>query len=216
MVPERFVTEYPERCMQLFKLMEPIAEHEQLIGSFSLIVATSIFLIPYERMKARHFLHDPIRETKIDIEIKRVERQKFLQGEFWDSPPNHGWRFSRIMSHVNYTDDWRDQDKIHPMDPRARNKIGQKTVNDVLRVIRNALAHGNVVYLDERGFETRGAKLVYLGFLSRYEEQEGQRSQAETYRLVVTTEHNFLHFVKSWASWLSRMPREHEFLAAAE
>jgi hypothetical protein len=167
-------------------------------------------------MKARHFLHDPHRESAIDRELRRIEKQKFLNGSFWTIPPDPNWRFSRIMRCVNYTDDWQDENELHPMSPRASNKINSKTANDVLRVIRNALAHGNVVYLDERGFETRGAQLVYLGFLSRYEETAEQQAQSETYRLVVTTEQNFLHFVVSWAAWLANLPAEYEFLAAAE
>ena len=57
MIPEKFVTEYPARCMDLFALLEPAAREKQLLGSFSLIVATSVFMIPYERMKARHPLN---------------------------------------------------------------------------------------------------------------------------------------------------------------
>jgi hypothetical protein len=70
------------------------------------------------------------------------------------------------------------------------------------------LAHGNVVYLDENGFETRGAQVQYLAFLSRYEETQKQRERAKTYRLVVTTEEGFLHFVKAWAAWLAQFPAD--------
>jgi hypothetical protein len=88
------------------------------------------------------------------------------------------------------------------------NTIAQQRVKDVLRVIRNAFAHGNVVYLDENGSETRGAQVQYLAFLSRYEENQKQRKRAETYRLVVTTEEGFLHFVKAWAAWLAQFPAD--------
>jgi hypothetical protein len=42
-------------------------------------------------------------------------------------------------------------------------------------------------------------RTAVLAFLSRYEETGEERDAQETYRLVVTTEENFLHFVKAWA-----------------
>jgi len=60
------------------------------------------------------------------------------------------------------------------------------------------------VYLNECGFEERNTKLQFLGFLSRYEEMEEQKAKAETYRLVTTTEDEFLRFVKLWAKWISQ------------
>ena len=90
------------------------------------------------------------------------------------------------------------------MRPHAKNSMQDRKADDVLRVIRNALAHGNIVYLNERGFEERDTKLQFLGFLSRYEETEEQKAKVETYRLVTTTEDEFLRFVKLWAKWISQ------------
>lgn len=95
MVSERFVTEYPQRCMELFSLMEPIACDRQLVGSFSLIVATSVFLIPYERMKMAHPLNQRAPEGQLYDAIGRIERQLFLDAEFWKNYPDVAWRFSR-------------------------------------------------------------------------------------------------------------------------
>jgi len=89
------------------------------------------------------------------------------------------------------------------MRSHAQNTIARRKAGEVLRVIRNALAHGNVIYLDEQGFEKRHATVQFLAFLSRYEEDEVSRKHSETYRLVTTTEEGFLAFIKSWAKWLS-------------
>lgn len=216
MIPERFVTEYPSRCMDLFELMEPIARDKELVGSFSLIVATSIFLIPYERMKARHPLNRGDQGPEIYSAIRRVERQRFLEAEFWRADRPQPWRLSRIVNEVERTDNWHDEQGRHPMAADAENRIERKTVGEVLRVIRNALAHGNVIYLDEHGFESRGAQLNYLAFLSRYEETEEQQKERETYRFVATTEDGFLEFVKSWAAWLAALPADSRISEAAE
>ena len=101
------------------------------------------------------------------------------------------------------------------MSEKARNLIEDQTPDTILRVIRNALAHGNVVYLNEQGFETKNTSVLYLGFISRYEECEEQRKATETYRLVVTTEETFIRFVRSWATWVATFRSETEFARAA-
>jgi len=79
----------------------------------------------------------------------------------------------------------------------------RRSIGEVFRVLRNALAHGNIVYLDQRGEETPGNRVEHLAFLSRYEETPEQREASETYRLVTVGEREFLDFVRSWASWVS-------------
>ena len=50
MIPARFVVEYPQRCLDLIEALEPTARQRELVGSFSLLVAAAVFVIPYERM----------------------------------------------------------------------------------------------------------------------------------------------------------------------
>jgi hypothetical protein len=119
------------------------------------------------------------------------------------------------MENANTTSRWSDEKGVHPMGKDAENSISKRRAGEVLRVIRNALAHGNVVYLNAEGYEERGTKVQYLGFLSRYEESEEQRKLAETYRLVATTEDAFLAFVKAWAKWISTFNRNTDLIEAA-
>src|SRR5580704_6901915 len=99
-----------------------------------------------------------------------------------------------------------------PSSGESANSVQYRKADDVLRVIRNALAHGNIVYLNERGFEQRDTKLQFLGFLSRYEEA---KEASETYRLVTTTEDEFLRFVKVWAKWVSNFRDDNRLSEAA-
>jgi hypothetical protein len=215
MVPQRFVVEYPERCLTLLKMLEPEARKKELVASFALLVASAVFLIPYERMKGRH----PMRTGEDDDltkALRQLEREhKFLTAPFWAGANAGAWRFSRIMKNANDTFCWCDETGVHPMSDKAKNYIGERTAGEVLRVIRNALSHGNVVYLDAEGHEERGAEVQYLGFLSRYEESDEQKKVAETYRLVATTEDTFLAFVKAWAIWISKFSRNTDLIEAA-
>jgi hypothetical protein len=119
------------------------------------------------------------------------------------------------MNDVEVVDDWKDEKGIRPFCKVASNMMPTRTAGEVLRVLRNALAHGNIVYLDKDGLETRGSRMVYMAFLSRYEETPEQRQNSETYRLVATEEESFLSLVKCWAEWISSFGLNSEISDAA-
>ena len=215
MIPARFIFEYPQRCIQLIAAMEPVARSLNLIGSFSLLVAPSLFLVPYERMKKAHPLGEHEREPEIYIALRRVDRQKFVNAEFWRGSPRGSWRLTRIVTEANHTNGWEDIEGLHPFSQAAKNQIDGADAEKVIRVIRNALAHGNIVYLDENGYERQGAQVQHLAFLSRYEESELDRQKSETYRVVSVTEEEFLHFLQDWAAWLQAQGMDSRIVEAA-
>lgn len=213
-VPSRFVIEYPERALELIGLFENIARRCDLMGSFGLLAAAAVLTIPYERMKASHFLHDEQHDYDLLAQIKKLEKEKFLSAPFWqDGGPGKWWQ-SRIMGSVNQVDGWKDEQGQHSLSDDA-NTIAKRKAGEVIRVLRNALAHGNIIYLDKDRREIANNRMVYLAFLSRYEETKEQRELATTYRVVVTLEEEFLHFVKAWAKWVSSFPHDSSMSEAA-
>jgi hypothetical protein len=203
MIPERFAIEYPQRCLTLLKALEPMARRERLLGSFCLLVASSVLVIPFERMQVRHPMHRKGTDNDLDGALRRLKRQPFHEAAFWNGEDPGEWRLSRIMRFPNDTGRWVDEKGIHPMAADAENLIRSRTAGEVLRWLRNALAHGNVVYLNENGREQRSSELQYLGFMSRYEETDHDRKSSDTYRLLVTTDERFLRFIKAWAQWVA-------------
>jgi hypothetical protein len=204
MIPVRFAVEYPERCLRLLEELEPSARKHELVGSFSILVASSAILIPYERMQSRHPMHKRARDSDLSRALRSLDKKElFSSAQFWKGSSPGDWRFSRILTEPNDTRGWRDDDKRHPMALDAKNTIEDRKAGEVLRVIRNALAHGNIAYLNANGFEEQGTRVAFIAFLSRYEETEANRKLAETYRLVVTTEENFLHFIRKWTGWVA-------------
>lgn len=200
MIPQRFATEYPERCLQLLEAFEPIAHDHDLFGTFSVMLASSILLVPWERASNRH----PLKQEHgggLQAALKSLEKRKWLEADFWADTGPGEWRFSRIMDDPNNAYEWKD-DSGNPSFWAEANTIHKRSVGEVFRVLRNALAHGNIVYLDEKGWETGGSRVQHIAFLSRYEESEQQRAAAETYRLVTVRETDFLPFVRAWAHWV--------------
>jgi hypothetical protein len=213
MIPHRFVTEYPERCLQLLDEMEPLARDRDLLGSFALMMAASILVIPWERLSKHHPIAGE-RGSDLQRALKRTKKQRWHRAEFWEgNDPGH-WTFSRIMGEPNFVDRWCDE-AGQPSMSEAANTINRRDVDDVFRVIRNALAHGNVVYLDKDGRETVGNPLHFIAFLSRYEEANAPEGQPQTYRLVATTADSFLSLIRAWAVWLQQFPAEYDLRVAA-
>lgn len=205
MVPERFVTEYPARCRQLLDMLEGPAREADLVGSFALLVASAAFTIPFARMVEKaHPLGAP--EDELYAAVEGLKKQSFAEAQFWNSAKPGFFRYAKIVTDAEKSARWRNAKGEHPL---ASSEM--KDANVILRTIRNALAHGNVVYLDKDGYETPGNRLVYLAFLSRHENGDG-------YRAAIFDDESFLAFLKAWIEWLQTFPPERElkFAEAAE
>lgn len=191
-VASRFAIEYPQRALQLIHLLQPLAKKRDLVGSFGLLAAAAVLTIPYERMRASHFLHRAAPDRDMAVALKYLQKVPFLRAPFWNGEEPKRWWQSRIVNAVEDVSSWLDEDGRHPLAADAVNRIVDRkcSADDVLRVLRNALAHGNIIYLDEYFRENAGRRMVYLAFLSRYEEIPQQQA-ATTYRLVVTGGKNF-------------------------
>lgn len=212
MIPERFIIEYPERCLELLKVLEPSARRKQLVASFSLLAACSVLTIPFERNKAEHPLRDRERYPDVASALDRVMKQKFVEAELWSGEYPKAWRFTNVQWNPDSTPDdtrsWRGPDHLHPMVADAENTIEREKVRDVFRVIRNALAHGNVIYLDASGVESRGKAVHDIAFLSRRDPND----KAKGYFLVAAPEEGFLSLVKCWTKWLTKLPKDERLL----
>lgn len=200
-VPDRFVTEYPARCRQLLDMLEGSARDSELIGSFALLVASAAFNITFARMVEKaHPLGGP--ERQLYEAVEGLKKQSFEEADFWDVGKPSFFRYAKIVTGPEDSLRWLDANGVHPLSSKE-----SKDANTVLRTIRNALAHGNVVYLDKNGHETPGQQLVYLAFLSRHENADG-------YRVAIFDEESFLAFLKAWIGWLQTFPPERALMFA--
>ena len=202
MTPERFCTEVPQRMRRLLDTMYPIAQEQDLTTSFTLMVAMPLLMIPLERTATRG--RDPanaISDVETAQPFVRALRQ-LKSGLFWqaflrDPDLLHRWRFTEITRRIDHPSQWRDSFDRHPMRPGARNDIKEQTVENILMTLRHALAHGNVVYLNEGGEEAPGRRVTHMAFVAN-----GRRPNA--YRVVIVEEAAFVEFLKAWADWVAR------------
>jgi hypothetical protein len=205
MIPERFVTEYPERCGQLLDMLERPARKADLLGSFALLVASAAFTIPFGRIAEKaHPLGRP--EEGLFNAIESLKKESFLSARFWAGTKPAFFRYAKIETDAENSAGWQNARGKHPL-----KSTQVKDANTVLRTIRHALAHGNIVYLDQDGYDTVGSRLAFLAFLSKHESGKG-------YRVAIFDEETFLAFLKAWIGWLQTFPPERQlaFGEAAE
>jgi hypothetical protein len=212
-VPTRFAIEYPQRVSELIADFEHLARKRDLLGSFGLLVASAVLTIPYERMKHGHFLYG-VEDADLGAAFKALEKGHFLEAPFWRGADPGVWREFRIAGEgVDEPEHWREiETGLHPFDPRAHDSIGGHAPENVIRLIRNALSHGNIIYLDNQWREREGERMQFMAFLTPYPDPEDARP---TFRLLVTGEEEFLHFVRSWAKWIGGFPLNRKLDTAA-
>ena len=199
MIPQRFVTEYPERCSLLLEMIEPQARSADLIGSLALLVASAAFTIPFGRItEPAHPLGLP--EYELSRAIMNLRRHHFLDAPFWKGYRPTFFRYAKIINNPEFAAGWLNDAGQHPI-----NSTEEKDANTVLRTIRHALAHGNVVYLDENGHEEPGQVLRFLAFLSKHED-------GQSHRAVIFGEEDFLGFLKAWIAWIQTFPAQNKFV----
>jgi hypothetical protein len=128
--------------------------------------------------------------------IRHLRRRPFLEAPFWGGIAPKFFRYAKIINDPEVAGAWRNEAGIHPVHSNG---------NTVLRTIRHALAHGNIVYLDQRGHESPGSQLRYLAFLSKHDD-------GRSHRVAIFGEEDFLMFLKGWITWLQTFPPEHKFV----
>jgi len=194
MIPERFVTEYPERYGQLFDMLERPARDADLLGSFELLLSSAASKVPFGRMIEKGH---PLGRTDdwLFNAIESLKKEQFVDAPFWNGAKPRFFRHATIVTGAEDSIGWRNEWGEHPLE------TAETDANISLRTIRNALAHGNIVYLVKNGYEAAGNRLVYLGFLSKHESGKG-------YRIATFDEETFLAFLKAWIRRLQTFPPE--------
>lgn len=173
-VPSRFVREYPQRVTDLLHILEGPARDMNLLGSFGLLAASAVLTIPFERMKAGHFLIKPDLDGDVIQRAQSLNQGQFMEAAFWEGQDPGYWREYRVHAlAIDTPDQWRCVTTgLHPFEHQAANTIGQHSPDHVIRIIRNALAHGNIVYLDQHGQEVPGEVMQFMAFLTPYDHTE--------------------------------------------
>jgi hypothetical protein len=229
--PSRYSLEVPERCLRLIEALWPEAERTYVPGqeglgalttTFLLGMATPMITLPIERVQ-RHLGREDIaylNERPLDGRVASEVDRVLVKGALGAAPffsAGH-WRFASIP--------YGGQNLAMGFPCELRDALSQSAAfaaasempaSQWSSCVRNALAHGGVLYLDANGFHEHGQRAEALAFLSarypKYSVEEhpkgtplygmsDMRKPPEDLRVLRITEQDFLSFLRQWVEWL--------------
>jgi hypothetical protein len=208
--PLHYSTDIPERCKDLLDLLLGHIEDDAnllnkwggpLRTTFLLSLATPMVVLPIERIfkpvvqGRAGVANDAYVDAKLDDRIADVlgagrcfERAPFFEGK--------AWRFVPEYPAFNVGAHWPAE--VLDMLATAKAEECARTADaaDILLLLRNALAHGGITYLDRNGRETEAATNM-LGFA-------GWARSREALRILRVSVGAFERFLREWADWIAQ------------
>lgn len=200
-----FVSDFPNRCSDLLRRFYKPAKHSDREVTLLLTIATSGLVVPFERLRPsangelNHPLSDPTLHNSASKHLDQLMSQPFLASRLASS--TNSWTcFKRSVDKHEMPDQWED---LHlPQKPMSH----EKTCGSVLKLLRNALAHGNI-------FST-GIKIDRLVFLAslgdepEHLEREDENRilpHARKFNVLVVSPNDFHQFLLNWFDYLAEI-----------
>ena len=211
MRPELYSRDIVKRCQSLIDQLGPLVERGlrddvkfggPLLTTFLLALATPMIVLPIERIfKPSRGGHTVADDRELDTKIEAAVKDVFAEGKrFGDAPFVGAQRWSYVDSYRPF-----NIAKQCPPDllqqlssPEAAKRAREVEAKRILLDLRNALAHGGVIYLDKNGRLT----LRSTGMLAFAATRVKERKPVSINVIRIPTE-DFRAFLKDWASWLA-------------
>jgi hypothetical protein len=161
------------------------AESNDLEVTLLLAIAGSGLLIPYARLtESEHPSKDKNRFESAKNSINGVLTSKFLGSPLNPESNPGSWKIGSLVDVADSPDFW-DWTRIKPISK-------DKTVNPLLKILRNALAHGNIFTMGSRNIES-------IVFLSKINAED----PAAGYNCLVVGPADFKDFISRWLRLLA-------------
>lgn len=192
-----FIQDFPARCRDILNSYEQDATQRDREVSLLIMVATSAFIIPYERLNSSDKEH--IADDRDSKAIK--ELNKFLGGNFTSWQTGNTWSMIEELDgqviRTSGLDALLQPDKRHPIP-------SDKPVSFILAIIRNALAHGNIFIHSATNRGQNTPKMQDIILLSKVRDKETGELTDE-YRAVYVSLSDFRTLVLEWISFLEQI-----------
>jgi hypothetical protein len=186
-----FIVDFPRRCRDIL-----LFTHEQALAvdrevTLMLVIASAGLLVPYERLKTDGiFVHpagDDQKYTKAADELKQMLKQSFIDSPLWNSHMT-SWSSGELDSAAGDPQDWPELQNVAPIPATQR-------VSNVLSVIRNALAHGNLYTKADYQLQIEALVFVSGGYNKK-------NKQMIPYKYVFVSPSDFRQFLLNWFQFL--------------
>ena len=178
-----YISDLSGRCLGIFESFEQAAKEQKKEVTLLLMAATSAFVIPLERIRSKDLYSDSKEiAPSFDEELKK---------KWNDSPLFKGieeWPLGYVKK-----SDW--DEGPHSWSPPTT-RVGDRDVEEVLSIIRNALAHGN---LHTGGNLTAGD---HIDLLRLHSEKRNHKKKVIGWRYLDICVSDFRQFLFNWIALL--------------
>jgi hypothetical protein len=142
---KNFVEDFPRRCRDILDLAGKPALSQGREVTLTLMVASAGLVVPYERLKPDGgFIDHPSGDNKTFADaaakLKLLLKDPFMSSCLWNEASST-WHGGKLTSVAGDPDSWDGLRKRRPISK-------DKKVSTILEVIRKALAHGNILTLN--------------------------------------------------------------------
>lgn len=184
-----YIVDFPKRCLNILDHFEPQAKKRDQEVTLMLMVASSAFLIPQERLNKDHPSQDLVQFEKTLPRFMKELKTKWGKSSLSRNVAE--WQYGFTDDIGNGPDAW----------PAPNAKASEKDVSEVLGIIRNALAHGNLF--------TEGNSIDTVTFYSKKYEtrkkcKECQQDVSDMigYKFLKIPTASFRQFLYNWFALL--------------
>jgi hypothetical protein len=208
--PIHYSVELPQRCLQLIDELWPVVARTRerarpdlgaLTTTFLISLSMPIISLPIERLEKHRKQAGYADDRHIQPGVASAVRTVLGNQQFKSAPfyfPN-AWHFITWKPNFNIADPI-PADVASALDSReAAITAGTMPTLRWCKILRNAMAHGGIAYLDAAGISTYDRPVEQYAFVSGGFDRKRRLVRLDILRI---TESNYRKFLHMWVEWL--------------
>lgn len=209
---KNFIQDFPLRALEI---LDRHFDSEQINNrEFTLLVtiATSAFIIPFERLRAEPIEHpagDAAKYKKAKDVFNKASNRSFLQSHRWGQGKSWLWIENINGNEVrsNSVEQWARLELRQPLDKKM-------VANKVFAHIRNSLAHGSIFTYPSYSNLQTPVQIEEMVFLSRYHDSTSttcqndktdESNRIDQYSILIVSPSDFCAFLQKWIQFLKSL-----------
>ena len=210
--PTHFSLDVPKRAHQLLRdLYEQLTDSDgtrlPLKATFLLSVSMPIVILPFERIlkykqkRAEGHMNDAVLNPRLADAVDRAIdlKGKVHEAKFFTGP----WQYASLKKGQGFpnlaVEGLPDSVAAQLDAPEAVERARSLSADTFCHILRNALAHGGVLYLDQHGRSNSGAPVRRFAFVSTDKLNNPTKLHFLRIKMV-----DYRAFLQHWVDWLNR------------
>lgn len=191
---KNYIQDFPIRCGEILTNFQELSKKNNGEITLLFMVAAAAIPIPFEHLKKptdriKHVAHEREKYQAATGKFSNLCGQNFLGSDLWSDKPE-SWMIGEVDSEQFYNEleSW--------VGKRVELRNDQKVI-DILRLLRNAFAHGNIFTLESHTDEIQ--EIVFLEKIMK------NRSFTGKYKFLTVTPRDFRKLMMGWIKFLSEL-----------